>query len=87
MNEELLTQRQRVQEVRRLKWQSVRSIVLLCLACLCVFFGGFSQEGALTSLPKWSQYVIAVSFAILCVSSITLLSDIFKTHDRLKRLR
>lgn len=87
MNEELFTQEQRAREVKKLKWRSIRGIVLLCLACLCILFGGFSQEVTLALLPKWSQYVIYVSFAILCVSSITLLSDILKTHDRLKQLR
>lgn len=87
MNEKILSQEQRTREIRKLKWQSIRGIALLCLGCLCILFSAFLQSVALVSPPVWVGVVVSILGVFLCPLVIILMDNIFKTHDRLRQLR
>lgn len=84
MKEEIFTREQRAREVKRLKMRSVRSIVLLCLACLCMSSGVYLQSAMVVSPSIWSRVVVVTLSVLLFPLSLYLLGDILKMRDYLR---
>ena len=84
MKEEIFTRGQRTREVKRLKMRSVRSIVLLGLACLCMFSGIPLQLSVLVSPPAWSEVILLISTVLLLPLVLDLLGDISKMQNHPK---
>lgn len=81
MKGELFAREQRAREVKRLR---MRSIVLLCLACLCMFLGIPLWLAVLVSPPAWSEVILLVSTVLLLPLVLDLLGNISKMQNHLK---
>lgn len=84
MRAELFTREQGDWEVKRLGRRKVRGIVLICLACLCMFSGIPVWLAVLVSPPAWSEVILLVSTALLLPLVLDLLGDISKMQNHLE---